>query len=129
MERVRGGEKMNSNKGVVCACAEEDVDFFCLGGVWRIAGGENEYDKSVVSTCVSMVSKGASWVVCGVASDSGDDGCFGGLLLDDVGGESVLIIGSDNAVADGLLLAVEAGSFTLGWGLGDWNVQRDNALK
>lgn len=129
MERVRGGEKMNSNEGVVCACAEEDVDFFCLGGVWRIAGGENEYDKSVVSTCVSMVSKGASWVVCGVASDSGDDGCFGGLLLDDVGGKSVLIIGSDNAVADGLLLAVEAGSFTLGWGLGDWNVQRDNALK
>lgn len=70
------------------------------------------YDKSVVSTCVSMVSEGASCVVCGVASDSDDDGCFGGLLLDDVGGESVLIIGSDNA--DGLMLVVEAGSFTLG---------------
>lgn len=72
------------------------------------------YDKSVVSTCVSMVSEGASCVVCGVASDSDDDGCFGGLLLDDVGGESVLIIGSDNAVADGLMLVMEAGSFTLG---------------
>lgn len=72
------------------------------------------YDKSVVSTCVLMVSKGGSCVVCGVASDSHDDGCFGGLLLDDVGGESVLIIGSDNAVADGLMLVVDAGSFTLG---------------
>lgn len=40
MDRVKGGEKMNSKEGVIDFDTEAGV-CASLRGVWRIAGGEN----------------------------------------------------------------------------------------
>lgn len=95
MDRVKGGEKTNSNEGVVFACAAEAVNSPSLCGVWIKAGGEKVYDNAVVSSFASLQSFcGDVWEKAS-AGASGDDDSFKGLLIVDVVGDNALL--SDSA--------------------------------
>lgn len=116
MERVKGGEKMNSNEGVVFAGADEGVVRTSLGSVWRTAGGENVYDNAVVSKCAWLES---SWGDGSEGTGGGASGVgagFMGLLLVGTAGERALFSGSVSLIGE----AEVEGSSVMRSGLWAW---------